>query len=80
MLQKQAVEPGTLSILKQLMDMSELKQFSLVGGTALALKYGHRKSIDLDLFSYLPFDNEKIVELLQSQFGEKFSYRGKYTK
>jgi hypothetical protein len=80
MLQKQAVEPGTLSILKQLMDMSELKQFSLVGGTALALKYGHRKSIDLDLFSYLPFDNEKIVELLQFQFGEKFSYRGKYTK
>ena len=30
--------------------------FFLVGGTALALQLGHRKSIDLDLFSQSPFD------------------------
>jgi len=52
MLQTQTIEPGTLSVLNTLMEIEELNQFSLVGGTALSLKYGHRKSIDLDLFSY----------------------------
>ncbi|MBK8389931.1 MAG: nucleotidyl transferase AbiEii/AbiGii toxin family protein [Saprospiraceae bacterium] len=28
----------------------ELQEFHLVGGTALSLLYGHRTSIDLDLF------------------------------
>lgn len=51
MLQTQTVEPGTFSLLKHLMDLPQLKDFSLVGGTALSLRYGHRKSIDLDLFS-----------------------------
>ena len=50
MLQTQTIEPGTLSVLNSLMKIAELKQFSLVGGTALSLKYGHRLSIDLDLF------------------------------
>ncbi len=80
MLQKQTVEPRTFSILKQLMEMSELKKFSLVGGTALSLKYGHRKSIDLDLFCTEPFENEEVVKSLENQFGEKFTYRGKFSK
>jgi len=33
------------------MEMPELSGFSLVGGTALSLLYGHRKWVDLDLFS-----------------------------
>jgi hypothetical protein len=37
-----------------------LKDFGLVGGTAIALYIGHRKSIDFDLFSNKPFDNFKI--------------------
>jgi len=41
--------------LKQLMDMPELQDFSLVGGTALSLLYGHRKSDDLDFFSVKPY-------------------------
>ena len=36
MLQTQTVEPGTLSVLKNLMKLTELNQFSLVGGTALS--------------------------------------------
>jgi len=36
--------------LKQLMKMPELQDLSLVGGTALSLLYGHRKSDDLDFF------------------------------
>ncbi len=34
--------------------------FILVGGTAIALHIGHRRSIDFDLFSYGSFDNRKI--------------------
>lgn len=51
MLQTKTIEPGTLSLLKKIMEIPELKQFWLVGGTALSLKYGHRNSIDLNLFS-----------------------------
>jgi hypothetical protein len=49
MLQTQTIESQPFSLLKQLMTM-ELQGFSLVGGTALALKFGHRKSVDIDLF------------------------------
>jgi hypothetical protein len=34
--------------------------FGLVGGTAIALHLGHRRSIDFDLFSKNEFDNQKI--------------------
>ena len=51
MLHLKTVEPHTFSILKQLLKLPELLDFSLVGGTALSLLYGHRKSVDLDLFS-----------------------------
>lgn len=80
MLQTQTIEPGTLSVLNSLMKIAELKQFSLVGGTALSLKYGHRLSIDLDLFSTENFEHEPIIESLQKVFGNGFVYRGNYTK
>ena len=57
MLHLETVEPHALSVLNQLMTIPELKDFSLVGGTALSLRYGHRKSVDLDLFSNKPFEN-----------------------
>lgn len=75
MLQTQTVEPHTFSILKQLMQMPELQGFSLVGGTALSLLYGHRISVDLDLFSNQSFDNNDIVIALQKTFGNKFNNR-----
>jgi hypothetical protein len=31
--------------------------FGLVGGTAIALQLGHRRSIDYDLFTQQPFDS-----------------------
>lgn len=37
-------------------------QFYLVGGTAIALHLGHRRSIDFNLFSYTSFDNQKILK------------------
>jgi hypothetical protein len=39
------------------MTLSSLQPFSLVGGTALALRYGHRSSVDLDLFYHEKFDH-----------------------
>jgi len=36
------------------------KKFGLVGGTAIALHIGHRKSIDFDMFSVKEFENSRI--------------------
>lgn len=52
----------------RLMAMPELEQFALVGGTNLALRFGHRLSIDLDLFTNQPFETESIYRVLESTF------------
>lgn len=75
MLQVETVEPNTFSVLKQLMEMPELKGFSLVGGTALSLLYGHRMSVDLDLFSNKLFENEIIIGSLEKKFKDSFVNR-----
>lgn len=75
MLYIETVEPRAFSVLKQIMDMPELKGFSLVGGTALSLYYGHRKSDDLDLFSNLPFENAEISIALGKKFKSSFVNR-----
>jgi Nucleotidyl transferase AbiEii toxin, Type IV TA system len=36
--------------------------FTLYGGTALALRLGHRMSVDFDFFSNSPFDPEHLAE------------------
>ena len=46
------------------MKLPVLADFYLVGGTALALQIGHRKSIDLDLFCDSSHDQEQIVQVL----------------
>lgn len=52
------VEPHTLELLKLLCQEPYLKECRLVGGTALALQYGHRQSVDLDMFgSFDPEEN-----------------------
>ncbi len=62
MLQTQTVTSDTLELLRKIQSISELKEFRLVGGTALALQIGHRFSIDLDFLSY----NVEIPEDIQS--------------
>jgi hypothetical protein len=74
MLYTQAIEPGTLSLLKKLMELPSLHSFSLVGGTALALRYGHRSSVDLDLFCHEEFDNSIIANELRQKFGDDFNF------
>lgn len=68
MLQTRTVEPGTLDLLKQLMLLPVLESFFLVGGTAIALQLGHRKSIDLDLFTAAAFNNSTLLGILASNY------------
>jgi predicted nucleotidyltransferase component of viral defense system len=53
-----------LGLLKRLMRDEVLRPFSLVGGTALSLQIGHRKSVDLDLFSPNDFQALDILHHL----------------
>ncbi|MDD2599392.1 MAG: nucleotidyl transferase AbiEii/AbiGii toxin family protein [Kiritimatiellae bacterium] len=50
MLCRQAIRQDTLDTLKRIQLQPELSETRLVGGTALALQFGHRLSIDIDLF------------------------------
>jgi hypothetical protein len=63
-------------LLTELMATPELAAFRLVGGTALALHLGHRKSVDIDLFSCDPFSSEMVGESLASTFAlSQVTYR-----
>lgn len=43
------------------------KQFGLVGGTAIALHLGHRRSIDFDLFTNKKFSNASVRRVLTNE-------------
>ncbi len=68
MLQTQTIDPAILELIKSLQSRDYLKGFNLVGGTALALYLGHRRSIDIDLFSNFDFDVATTIELIQQDF------------
>ena len=74
MLHKETVESRTLELLKRLQDEPLLSSFNLVGGTALALRIGHRKSIDLDLFTRDEFDLEELKSMLIDKYGLRVSF------
>lgn len=73
MLRKETVSTELLETLKTLMGMPILKNYRLVGGTALALQIGHRISVDIDLFSDKKNDADSILEGLYQTFGKKFA-------
>lgn len=73
MLHLEALPPGTYPVLERLMGMRELQDHALVGGTALALRYGHRVSVDLDLFAG-SFDHDLLKSALFNEFGSAFQY------
>lgn len=65
MLFYQGVPENLLKILKLLMKEDKLSDFTLVGGTALALQIGHRISVDIDLFTDHSFDPVEILDALR---------------
>ena len=64
MMRTEAVLPPVLALLKQFMATEVLTPFSLGGGTSLALRFGHRVSVDIDLFCLEPFDSVALQERL----------------
>ena len=70
-LQYQTVKPILRSTLERLMEMEEFRPFRLVGGTSLSLRYGHRMSDDIDLFTdaeYGSLDFHQLQEILRKEF------------
>jgi len=59
-----------LIILKKIQADDLFKNHLLVGGTALALQIGHRRSIDIDLFTLHDQDNSKILDYLEKNFNK----------
>lgn len=68
-LHTEAVAPVLWKVLSELMATGPMSGFCLAGGTALGLLYGHRTSVDLDLFSDQAFDAVKLGGFLSEQFG-----------
>lgn len=66
MLQYKVVDDATLDLLIQINNCSLFKQYRLVGGTALALIHGHRKSIDLDFFGPEKIDTYEMMQFFKS--------------
>jgi Nucleotidyl transferase AbiEii toxin, Type IV TA system len=80
MLYTKTVEPFTLGLLKRLMADEAFNQFNLVGGTALSLQIGHRKSIDLDMFSHTDFEATVILQhLIDEGYQPSVRYNFKQT-
>jgi predicted nucleotidyltransferase component of viral defense system len=68
MLHKETIHPFLEEILSDLMLVPELKKFYLVGGTALSLQLGHRKSDDIDLFTPDQFKVEELISKLRRHY------------
>jgi hypothetical protein len=69
MLHYETIDAPTLELLKNLQCIPSFHDLRLVGGTALALQYGHRKSVDLDLFGSINVDEIEISKAL-NEIGE----------
>lgn len=67
MLHTNAVQPGTWTLLNEIMDLQMLSHFNLAGGTALALQLGHRISYDLDFFGTGDVALEEIKATIDAQ-------------
>ncbi len=65
MLQLQTILPDTLELLKCFATQPEMQGLRLVGGTALALQYGHRQSVDLDFFGTPGTDQDELLAMVE---------------
>ncbi len=63
-----AINPKALGLLNELQELLLAENFYLVGGTALALHYGHRLSIDLDFFTANEFDTLSLIESINENY------------
>jgi hypothetical protein len=59
-----------LAVLEGLKAVPAVREFYLAGGTALALRHGHRRSIDFDFFRETPFDVRDFLLDLERKFDD----------
>ena len=70
MLSFQTVYPDTLELLNKLSQTPILQDMRLVGGTSLALQYGHRRSVDLDFFGKTTDDVDELTGAIHDSVGK----------
>ncbi len=66
MLQTKTVTPELYRLLKELMTIPDFDNLNLVGGTSLSLRWGHRKSIDIDLFGKIDLSDINFFKNISS--------------
>lgn len=69
MLYYETIDTPTLELLRRLLAIPSFSSLRLAGGTSLALQYGHRKSVDIDLFGSISLDGDTLSNVL-SEVGE----------
>lgn len=62
----ETVSPILHDYLLRLMRNKAFNDFYLVGGPALSLQLGHRISVDIDLFTSLPYGEMNLAEIKES--------------
>lgn len=65
MLHLDAVPKPVVALLEELATRDALKPFALGGGTSLALRFGHRLSVDLDYFTHQEFQPQTLLDSLE---------------
>jgi hypothetical protein len=75
----ETINAQTAETLRALRDRSLLGSFYLAGGTGLALRVGHRLSVDLDFFVGELFDEELLIQRVQAMPGFALVERGPHT-
>lgn len=69
----ETVSPMLKDVLIELMENELFAPFRLVGGTNLSLRYGHRKSVDIDLFTDVEYGSLDFL-VFESWLKSRFSY------
>lgn len=75
MLHTETVDDNTLELVRKIQLDDFFDHFLLVGGTALSLLIGHRKSVDLDFFTRHEFDTREMLEHLEKNYQFREHYR-----
>lgn len=70
MLHLNSINEVTHQLLQSLCSKDYLQNFALAGGTSLALQLGHRKSIDIDLFSFNDVNMQEISLFLENEYDD----------
>lgn len=78
MLHLNTIDEITHQTLLSFQQKEYLADFSLVGGTNLSLRLGHRKSIDLAMFSTKSFDTENLNDLLEIDYPYRYRSNNPY--